>query len=46
MHSLKVGRYTAQMINLNKYLAVLPGEKAIDKICEMEFNETFVEQNA
>ena len=27
------------MIKLNQYLAVLPGEKAMDKICEMEFND-------
>ena len=43
---LKVRKYTAHMIKINEYLDVLHGEKAIDKICEMEFNETIVEQNS
>ena len=36
---LKLRHYTAYMIKLNQYLAVLPGEKAIDKCFEMEFND-------
>ena len=36
---LKVRHYTAHMIKINQYLAALPGEKAMDKICEMEFND-------
>ena len=35
---LKVRRYDDCMIDLNEYLALLPGAKASDKISEMELN--------
>ena len=35
---LKVRRYTDCMIDLNEYLAVLPGARSGDKMCEMELN--------
>ena len=38
---LKVRRYAVCMIDLNKYLAVLPGAKASDKICETDLNYFF-----
>ena len=33
-HSVKVRRYTACIIDINEYLAVLTGSKASNKICE------------
>ena len=35
---LKVIRYTACLIDMNDYLAMLPEAKEGDKICEMELN--------
>ena len=35
---LKVRRYDDRMIELNEYLALLPGAKASDKFFEMELN--------
>ena len=37
--SLKVSFYAAQLIGLNEYLDVFPGEKMSDKICMTELNE-------
>ena len=37
--SLKVKCYATSFIDLNEYLAVLPGEKIIDKTCMMEQND-------
>ena len=39
LHELKVRRYTAYMIDIIAYLDALQGEKASDKIGEMELNE-------
>ena len=36
---LKLGRYAVDVIDLNEYLSVLPGEKASDKNCETELNK-------
>ena len=37
-HGLRVRRYAACMIDINNYLAVFPGAKASNKICETVFN--------
>ena len=42
-HGLKLRCYADFMIDLNDYLAVFPGSKASDKICETEFNEMFLD---
>ena len=39
---LKVRCYADHMNDLNEYLAVFPGEKASDKICETELNKMFL----
>ena len=39
MRSLKVRRYTARLVYLNKYLASLPEATLADKIGVTEFNE-------
>ena len=41
LHALKVRGYASCMIYLNKYLSVLPGEKANEKKFVMGFNEIF-----
>ena len=38
LQELKVRRYAARLIDLNKYLAAFPGAKASDNIGEMEIN--------
>ena len=37
-YGLKLRLYATRLIDLNEYLAVLPGEKASDIICVMELN--------
>ena len=38
-HRLKIIHYNTHLIDLNRYLAVFPGAKASDKICETDLNE-------
>ena len=38
---LKVRNYADFLIDIIEYLTVLPGGKAIDKICEMELDDFF-----
>ena len=39
LHDLKVRRHTARFIDLNQYLALLPGSTFTDKIGVTELNE-------
>ena len=39
---LKVRRYADHIIDLNKYLSVLPGAKEGDTFCETEINENLL----
>ena len=38
---LKERQHAARLIDINKYLAVLPGEKASEKTCVTELNKMF-----
>ena len=38
---LKVRRYVTRLIEINKYLAMLTGEKISENICVTDMNESF-----
>ena len=41
-YGLNVRRYAACLVDLNNYLAVLPGSKVSYNICVMELNEILI----
>ena len=42
-HELKVRYYTDYIIDINEYLAVCPGAKASENICETKLNKIILD---